>query len=107
MIAHCCNVIVQLWTCGNYHWYLKQSLHFNAEQQTVAMIIWDTEQAYRLHIMFTQGQYLQYTWSWATATSNGCGFKDGQSIVAVIDGGKCLSLYQTTHCFNNPGKDMV
>lgn len=36
---------VQLWTMGNYHWYLKQELDFSAEGlTTVAPVVWHPEQ---------------------------------------------------------------
>lgn len=76
---------VQLWTVGNYHWYLKQSLYFNSDKPT--SVIWDPEHAYKLHIVSSAGKYSQYTWSWATNCS--CGkTENDQALVAVIDGGE-------------------
>ncbi|KAJ8304476.1 hypothetical protein KUTeg_018059 [Tegillarca granosa] len=89
---------VQLWTCGNYHWYLKQSLHFNGlEKERVVAVEWDPEQAYRLHIICGGGKYLQYTWSWATISSTGKS-EDDPTIVSVIDGDRVLMT---------PTRDMV
>ncbi|XP_072037766.1 putative elongator complex protein 1 [Amphiura filiformis] len=81
---------IQLWTVGNYHWYLKQSLHFPAchDEKIVAMH-WDPEHAYRLHVVCQGGQYLQYTWSWATNCSVGQDSLDNAN-VAVIDGKQVL-----------------
>lgn len=88
---------VQLWTVGNYHWYLKQSLPFEEDKPT--SVVWDPEHAYQLHIVTSGGKYLQYTWSWTTDSSPGPQNvdKDGdgekvksqdQALVAVIDGGE-------------------
>lgn len=83
-----------MWTVGNYHWYLKQSLHFNkSERGQIVGVIWDPEHAYRLHIMSEYGEYLQYTWSWATNRSSGS--SNDFASVAVIDGGKIRYF-----CFN-------
>ena len=79
--------VVQLWTVGNYHWYLKQSLEFPArEPDRVAAMEWDPDHAYRLHVISQGGRYLQYTWAWtmhhrATDSSD-------DACVAVIDGGE-------------------
>ena len=81
--------LVQLWTCANYHWYLKQSLNFNAD--CIADIQWDPEHAYTLHVLLNSGQYLQYTWSWVTHRSSGKS-SDDNAYVAVIDGGMPLFL---------------
>ncbi|XP_071171469.1 elongator complex protein 1-like [Mytilus edulis] len=78
---------VQLWTVGNYHWYLKQSLYFNSDKPT--SVIWDPEHAYKLHIVSSAGKYSQFTWSWATNCS--CGkTENDQALVAVIDGDQVL-----------------
>lgn len=89
---------VQLWTMNNYHWYLKQSLHFDGTaEDSIVSVVWDPEHAYRLHIMCSGGRYLQYTWSWATHFSTGVS-KDNQALVAVIDGDRVLMT---------PMRDMV
>ncbi|KAI0220632.1 Elongator complex protein 1 [Lamellibrachia satsuma] len=50
---------------------------------------WDSEQAYRLHVVCRNGQYLQYTWSWTTDVSRGS-TQDDVATVAVIDGATLL-----------------
>ena len=77
---------VELWTVGNYHWYLKQNLPFSPTD-CISTVQWDSEQAYRLHVVCRNGQYLQYTWSWTTDVSRGS-TQDDVATVAVIDGGK-------------------
>ena len=80
---------VQLWTVGNYHWYLKQSLPF--KQDRPGSVVWDPEHAYKLHILTSGGKYLQYTWAWATDCSPAPqvigGTEEAQALVAVIEGG--------------------
>uniref|UniRef100_A0A6I8QWU7 Elongator complex protein 1 n=1 Tax=Xenopus tropicalis TaxID=8364 RepID=A0A6I8QWU7_XENTR len=81
--SSCC---VQLWTVGNYHWYLKQNLHFgNNKMNNVECLMWDPENAYRLHIICTGWHYFCFDWFWSTDCSDG-----GQGDVAVIDGDKVL-----------------
>ncbi|XP_063312037.1 elongator complex protein 1 [Pelobates fuscus] len=84
------NTYVQLWTVGNYHWYLKQSLHFgNDEKNHVISLLWDPENAYRLHVLCAGWQYLCYDWFWSTDRSSGENLR-GQADVAVLDGDKVL-----------------
>ncbi|KAM8939082.1 elongator complex protein 1 [Pelodytes ibericus] len=84
------NTYVQLWTVGNYHWYLKQSLHFgNDEKKQIVSLLWDPEKPYRLHVLCADWQYLCYNWAWSTERSSGEGLH-GQADVAVIDGDKVL-----------------
>ncbi|XP_052279525.1 putative elongator complex protein 1 isoform X1 [Dreissena polymorpha] len=83
------NTYIQLWTTGNYHWYLKQSLHFVGGEDRVGAVMWDVEQEYRLHIVMRSGAYHRYTWAWDTDTSTGRMSED-QAIVAVIDGASVL-----------------
>ncbi|NXD28826.1 ELP1 protein, partial [Spelaeornis formosus] len=81
---------VQLWTTGNYHWYLKQSLHFgNLEENHLVSLLWDRENLYRLHILCQGWRYLFYDWHWTT--DHGLG-ENSQHManVAVIDGDKVL-----------------
>ncbi|KAG1738258.1 pol II transcription elongation factor [Suillus lakei] len=75
--------VVQLWTTGNYHWYLKQeilaplSTHFTS-------ITWHPEVSMRL-LLTSPLQIIQQDYAWETcagANSTGC--------VGVIDGQKIL-----------------
>ncbi|NXD05323.1 ELP1 protein, partial [Certhia familiaris] len=84
------NTYVQLWTTGNYHWYLKQSLHFGSlEENQLVSLLWDRENLYRLHILSRGWHYLFYEWHWTT--DHGLG-ENSQHManVAVIDGDKVL-----------------
>uniref|UniRef100_A0A8C3Y2M2 Elongator complex protein 1 n=1 Tax=Catharus ustulatus TaxID=91951 RepID=A0A8C3Y2M2_CATUS len=85
-----CFSTVQLWTTGNYHWYLKQSLHFGSlEENQLVSLLWDRENLYRLHILCQGWRYLFYDWHWTT--DHGLG-ENSQHManVAVIDGDKVL-----------------
>ncbi|XP_030327212.1 elongator complex protein 1 isoform X5 [Strigops habroptila] len=84
------NSYVQLWTTGNYHWYLKQSLHFgNLEENRLVSLLWDRENLYRLHVLCQGWHYLFYDWHWTI--DHGIG-ENSQHVanVAVIDGDKVL-----------------
>ncbi|GAB1600612.1 putative elongator complex protein 1 [Argonauta hians] len=75
---------IQLWTVNNYHWYLKQNLVFDpSKERGLATLLWDPEEAYKLHIVTTDGCYILYTWYWDMVVSD-------DSVVAVIDGDKIL-----------------
>ncbi|XP_037228727.1 elongator complex protein 1 isoform X2 [Falco rusticolus] len=80
------NSYVQLWTTGNYHWYLKQSLHFGSlEKNQLVSLLWDRENPYRLYLLCQGWHYLFYDWHWTT--DHGMG-ENSQHVanVAVIDG---------------------
>lgn len=77
-----------MWTVGNYHWYLKQSLYFGSDpQRAPANVSWDPERPLRLHLVTRGWASLTYDWGWSTDRSHG---EDGQdnANVAVIDGGE-------------------
>ncbi|XP_074136167.1 elongator complex protein 1 isoform X1 [Sminthopsis crassicaudata] len=81
---------VQLWTVGNYHWYLKQNLHFNnCKKSKIATLTWDPVTPYRLHILCQGWHYLCYDWHWNIDRSSGENACDLAN-VAVIDGNKVL-----------------
>ncbi|ROT79243.1 elongator complex protein 1-like, partial [Penaeus vannamei] len=75
--------IIQLWTTGNYHWYLKQELRYN---EKICHICWDYETPLILHLL-TATQYYCYRWSFHTDVSQGLGVSD-LAQVGVIDGTK-------------------
>ncbi|XP_067886712.1 elongator complex protein 1 isoform X2 [Heterodontus francisci] len=84
------NTYVQLWTVGNYHWYLKQNLHFDCDQAgQIVSLMWDSESPYRLHVLCSRWHYLSYNWHWTTDRSMGEDSTDFAN-VAVIDGDKVL-----------------
>uniref|UniRef100_A0A8I4A6I4 Elongator complex protein 1 n=1 Tax=Callithrix jacchus TaxID=9483 RepID=A0A8I4A6I4_CALJA len=81
---------VQLWTVGNYHWYLKQSLSFSTcGKSKIVSLIWDPVTPYRLHVLCQGWHYFCYDWHWTTDRSLGDNSSDLSS-VAVIDGNRVL-----------------
>nr|XP_027798807.1 elongator complex protein 1 [Marmota flaviventris] len=81
---------VQLWTVGNYHWYLKQSLPFSTSGKSkIVSLMWDPVTPYRLHVLCQGWHYLCYDWHWTTDRSSGDNSSDLAN-VAVIDGNRVL-----------------
>ncbi|XP_075416395.1 elongator complex protein 1 [Tenrec ecaudatus] len=81
---------VQLWTVGNYHWYLKQSLHFSScGKSKPVSLMWDPVMPYRLHVLCQGWHYLSYDWHWTTDRCVGDSDSDLAN-VAVIDGHRVL-----------------
>ncbi|KAK2848777.1 hypothetical protein Q5P01_008611 [Channa striata] len=84
------NTYIQLWTVGNYHWYLKQSLDFGRDcQKAPVCVCWDSANPLRLHIMTRSWTSITYDWGWSTERSPGVDETDNAN-VAVIDGDKVL-----------------
>ncbi|KAM4555629.1 elongator complex protein 1 [Odontesthes bonariensis] len=84
------NSYIQLWTVGNYHWYLKQSLHFGRDPQKAPICVsWDPERPLRLHVVTRSWTGVSYDWGWTTERSPGLDATDNAN-VAVIDGEKIL-----------------
>ncbi|XP_026361835.2 elongator complex protein 1 isoform X1 [Ursus arctos] len=81
---------VQLWTVGNYHWYLKQSLPFSTcGKSKLVSLTWDPVTPSRLHVLCQGWHYLCYDWHWTTDRSSGENSGD-MANVAVIDGNRVL-----------------
>uniref|UniRef100_A0A3B4ALW1 IkappaB kinase complex-associated protein n=1 Tax=Periophthalmus magnuspinnatus TaxID=409849 RepID=A0A3B4ALW1_9GOBI len=81
---------VQLWTTGNYHWYLKQSLAFGDDPHRAPVCLcWDPVHPLQLHVVLRDWTTLMYEWGWATERSRGLDGADDAS-VAVIDGSELL-----------------
>ncbi|XP_047675871.1 elongator complex protein 1 [Tachysurus fulvidraco] len=84
------NTYIQLWTEGNYHWYLKQSLHFGREAlKAPVCMCWDPMKPFHLYMLTNDWSFYTYQWSWSTDRSQGSDSNDNAS-VAVIDGDKVL-----------------
>lgn len=88
---------VQLWTMGNYHWYLKQSLPFGTSgKNEIVSLLWDPVIPCRLHILCQGWHYLCCDWHWTTERSSGNSTSD-MANVAVIDGNRVLvTVFQQT-----------
>ncbi|XP_023265311.1 elongator complex protein 1 [Seriola lalandi dorsalis] len=81
---------IQLWTVGNYHWYLKQSLDFGRDPQKAPVdVCWDPERPLKLHLVTRSWASITYDWGWTTERSPGLDATDDAN-VAVIDGDKIL-----------------
>ncbi|KAG7217850.1 hypothetical protein INR49_031498 [Caranx melampygus] len=81
---------IQLWTVGNYHWYLKQSLDFGRDPQKAPVgVCWDPERPLKLHLVTRSWTTITYDWGWTTERSPGLDAADNAN-VAVIDGDKIL-----------------
>ncbi|KAM8847725.1 elongator complex protein 1 [Synchiropus picturatus] len=81
---------LQLWTVGNYHWYLKQTLDFGCDPlKAPVSVSWDPERPLRLHVVTRSWTCVSYDWGWSTERSPGRDASDLAN-VAVIDGDKVL-----------------
>ncbi|CAK5281923.1 unnamed protein product [Mycena citricolor] len=77
--------VFQLWTTGNYHWYLK---HEFASSERFTSIRWHPEQA--LHVVLTtSSSIIQRIYGWETWSSPSSPPNDSGT-VAVLDGSKVL-----------------
>ncbi|KZT69682.1 IkappaB kinase complex, IKAP component [Daedalea quercina L-15889] len=83
---------VQLWTTGNYHWYLKQEIEAPHDPsgcpRRFTSVTWHPEDALRL-ILTTATQIIQRTYIWETCMSRSKPPNDTGS-VAVFDGAHIL-----------------
>ncbi|KAJ3326607.1 hypothetical protein HDU76_012780, partial [Blyttiomyces sp. JEL0837] len=80
--------IVQLWTMGNYHWYLKQEiLPFAGD--SITHVAWDPESFNRLYVVSQNGilRTLEYTTEVQNSSSRS---PSNPASVAVIDGTEVL-----------------
>ncbi|EEC18088.1 ikappab kinase complex-associated protein, putative, partial [Ixodes scapularis] len=89
--------MVLLYTVNNYHWYLKQTLEYDAALgQKLAAVAWDEGSALRLHVLCTSGSYYRYTWSHAVHAGPSVS-PEGAAVVAVIDADRVLTTpFRTT-----------
>ncbi|KAM5537957.1 hypothetical protein V8D89_008433 [Ganoderma adspersum] len=84
--------VVQLWTTGNYHWYLKQEITAppgeGGAPGRFSTVHWHPEDALKL-ILTTSSEVIQRTYVWDTVGSPSKPPVDSGSI-AVIDGASVL-----------------
>ncbi|PVU97076.1 hypothetical protein BB561_000781 [Smittium simulii] len=50
-VDDCVQLALQLWTCSNYHWYLKQEILESGIGGLPTSFFWDLENPYLLHIL--------------------------------------------------------
>lgn len=81
--------IVQLWTENNYHWYLKQTIHFMPSEK-LHFLGWSLapRTAKKLHLL-TDSRVMALTYEWSVEQSKGIS-KNDKCVVTVIDGHKIL-----------------
>ncbi|KAG5650449.1 hypothetical protein H0H81_012203 [Sphagnurus paluster] len=83
--------IVQLWTTGNYHWYLKQEITpptTSVRPSRFTSVTWHPEQALTI-ILTTKTEIIQRTYAWETFASPSVPPVDSGA-VAVLDGTSIL-----------------
>ncbi|XP_076170382.1 elongator complex protein 1 isoform X1 [Ptiloglossa arizonensis] len=79
--------VLQLWTENNYHWYLKQTIKFSANNSLVCAR-WSSS-FYKKLILLTYKEFITYNYNWCVNHSRGKSIND-KSVVGVIDGNKLL-----------------
>ena len=72
---------VQFWTCGNYHWYLKQQYNLNRSTSNKPLLMWDAEEPMRIHIV-NGLDYIQLNFCYTVHQSLG-GNENNAATVAV------------------------
>ncbi|RPB28549.1 IkappaB kinase complex, IKAP component [Terfezia boudieri ATCC MYA-4762] len=82
---------VQLWTMGNYHYYLKQEIIYDAEgslnyPEDAPVVVWHPEKALQLALNLND-KVVVYSWIWSVHRGTTQPPND-HGMVAVIDGGK-------------------
>ncbi|TRM68918.1 IKI3 family-domain-containing protein [Schizophyllum amplum] len=78
---------VQLWTTGNYHWYLKQEIH-TPDSARLTSVQWHPEHPLHL-ILATPTHLMRRMYAWDTYRSLS-GPPDDTGTVAVVDGFQLL-----------------
>ncbi|KAL2911621.1 putative elongator complex protein 1 [Polyrhizophydium stewartii] len=110
--------IIQIWTCNNYYWYLKQELRTNAPGDSFATLLWDPETPGRLHtvsagarraqslawptsglsdhrVRLAAGEYSRFQFATDVLTSTSLS-PNNAGVVAVVDGtGLLLTPFRT------------
>lgn len=79
---------IYLYTICNYHWYLKQTLRFDA---TVVAFAWDPcfTETKQMSVLTEDGALHMYRWEFAVNATTTFALDD-QAVVAVVDGKKVL-----------------
>ncbi|KAI0752776.1 IkappaB kinase complex IKAP component [Daedaleopsis nitida] len=89
--------IVQLWTTGNYHWYLKQEITAPKGQENTpgrfTTVKWHPEDPLRITLT-TSSEVIQRAYAWDTLTSPSKPPMDSGS-VAVVDGTLLLTPFRS------------
>ncbi|XP_012270137.1 putative elongator complex protein 1 [Orussus abietinus] len=83
------NIIVQLWTQNNYHWYLKQSIVFSTQNSPIFLTWHAAPKIGKKLILLTSKDLITYSFRWVIDHSKGKDLDD-KAIVAVIDNDRAL-----------------
>ena len=81
--------ILQLWTEGNYHWYLKQTITFDKDTPVIYVTWSMAPKSGKKLIILTHVNLITYTFIWTVNHSRGEDSTD-KAVVGVIDGEKAL-----------------
>ncbi|CAE6474264.1 unnamed protein product [Rhizoctonia solani] len=87
-VEHASGDSVQLWTTGNYHWYLKQEIIPHGTSSRYTSVMWHPEDALRL-ICTTSLSVEDRAILWETCASSSVS-ADSSGCVAVVDGSSIL-----------------
>ena len=87
-LARNTNTLIQLWTCSNAYWYLKQEICFPAVD-TPTLIQWNTIQANTLYILTQSSSFLTYELTSVVSQSSEVS-RENDNWLAVIDGSRLL-----------------
>ncbi|KAF8260574.1 IKI3 family-domain-containing protein [Lactarius quietus] len=81
---------VQLWTTGNYHWYLKQEIAapFTSEGGRFTSVTWHPEIPLQL-LLTTKTEIISHSYRWETCAATARAPND-TGTVAVVDGSSIL-----------------
>ncbi|KAH9039879.1 IkappaB kinase complex IKAP component, partial [Lactarius pseudohatsudake] len=82
--------IVQLWTTGNYHWYLKQEIAAppTSEGGRFTSVTWHPENALQI-LLTTKTEIISHSYRWETCAATARAPND-TGTVAVVDGSSVL-----------------
>ncbi|KLO09706.1 IkappaB kinase complex, IKAP component [Schizopora paradoxa] len=80
--------IIQLWTIGNYHWYLKQEIVADADCPRFSSASWHPEKPMIL-LLTSSSRIFEYQFTWETFISRAPPPNDS-GCVAVVDGTNVL-----------------
>ena len=83
------DTILQLWTEGNYHWYLKQTIIFDKKTPVIYATWSSAPKSGKKLMVLTKESLITYTFHWTVDLSRGVGSTD-KAVIGVIDGEKAL-----------------
>lgn len=81
-----------LWTCGNYHWYLKQNFCLPKSSIDKSIVIkWSSYHPQELFfINQTSSTFYRAKWAWTISSSLGFNECDEATVVSIDNGMLCI-----------------